>query len=177
VQSRSPKGPRRLKRRRSSRSLSSTGSRITGRAPRAYHTLQFYAGLNRDFPQAERAFHEGVEYCEERGIFSHSAYIPAYYTVCELDRGRWTNAASSAGELLRGSSISGVTQRVTVITTLALVRPRRGEEGTDELLDEALRLALPTGETGRSCHLHFFIDGGSPFTGWNGCRGIGAASR
>ena len=116
---------------------------------RAYRTLQFYAGLNRDFPRAERAFHEGVEYCEERGIFSHSAYIRAYYTVCELDRGRWTDAARSAGELLQGSSISGVTQRVTVITTLALVRLRRGEEGTDELLDEALRLALPTGETSR----------------------------
>ena len=40
---------------------------------RAYRTLQFYAGLIRDFPRAERAFHEGVEYCEERGIFSHSA--------------------------------------------------------------------------------------------------------
>ncbi|MGB6487954.1 MAG: AAA family ATPase [Steroidobacteraceae bacterium] len=116
---------------------------------RAYRTLQFYAGLNHDFPRAERAFHEGVEYCEERGIFSHSAYIRAYYTVCELDRGRWTDAARSAGELLHGSSISGVTQRVTVITTLALVRLRRGEEGTDELLDEALRLALPTGETSR----------------------------
>jgi ATP/maltotriose-dependent transcriptional regulator MalT len=116
---------------------------------RAYRTLQFYAGLNRDFPRAERAFQEGVEYCEERGIFSHSAYIRAYYTVCELDRGRWTDAARSAGELLQGSSISGVTQRVTVITTLALVRLRRGEEGTDELLDEALQLALPTGETSR----------------------------
>ena len=46
-------------------------------------------------------------------------------------------------------SISGVTQRVTVITTLALVRLRRGEEGADEMLDEALRLALPTGETSR----------------------------
>ncbi|HEY6515678.1 MAG TPA: AAA family ATPase [Steroidobacteraceae bacterium] len=116
---------------------------------RAYRTLQFYAGLNRDFARAQRAFHEGVEYCEERGIFSHSAYIRAYYTVCELDRGRWKDVARSAGELLQGSSISGVTQRVTVLTTLALVRLRRGEEGTDELLDEALRLALPTGETSR----------------------------
>ncbi|HEX4268988.1 MAG TPA: AAA family ATPase [Steroidobacteraceae bacterium] len=118
-------------------------------AARAYRTLQFYAGLIRDFPRAERAFHEGVEYCEERGIFSQSAYIRAYYTVCDLDRGRWADAARSAGELLHGSVISGVTQRVTVITTLALVRLRRGEEGADEMLDEALRLALPTGETSR----------------------------
>jgi ATP/maltotriose-dependent transcriptional regulator MalT len=118
-------------------------------AARAYRHLQFYAGLIRDFPRAERAFHEGVEYCEERGIFCHSAYMRAYYTVCDLDRGRWTEAADTASELLHGSVVSGVTPRVTVMVTLALVRLRRGDPGVDELLDEAFRLAVPTGETSR----------------------------
>lgn len=118
-------------------------------AARAYRTLQFYAGLIHDFTRAEQAFRDGVEYCEERGIFSHSAYIRAYYTTCELERGNWTEAARMASELLRSSEVHGVIQRVTVMTTLALVRIRRGDPGADELLDEALDLAIPTSEVSR----------------------------
>lgn len=52
-------------------------------------------------------------------------------------------------ELLRSSEATGVTQRVTLMTTLALVRIRRGDPGADELLDEALDLAINTSETSR----------------------------
>ncbi len=123
--------------------------RLEDHAARAYRTLQFYAGLNRDFARARHAFDEGVEYCEERGIFSHSAYIRAYYTSCEVDRAEWTEAARMATELLHSPEVTGVTQRVTLMTTLALVRLRRGDPGADELLDEALRLCLPTSEISR----------------------------
>jgi DNA-binding CsgD family transcriptional regulator len=121
-------------------------NRLEDEAARAYRTLQFYAALVRDYARAEQAFHEGVEYCEERGIFSHSTYIRTYYTVCKLDRGEWTEAAHMATELMRGAEVTGVTQRVTVMTTLAVVRLRRGDPGADELLDEALSLCVPTGE-------------------------------
>jgi len=115
----------------------------------AYRTLLFYAVLIHDFARAQQAFNEGVEYCEERGIFSHSAYIRAYYTMCELDRGQWTEAARMATELLQSSGVSGVQQRVTIMAALALVRIRRGDPGGDELLDQALALALPTSELNR----------------------------
>jgi DNA-binding CsgD family transcriptional regulator len=118
-------------------------------AARAYRTLLFYSVLIHDFARAQRAFHEGVEYCEERGIFSHSAYIRAYYTTCELERGEWTEAARMATELLRSSEEAGVQQRVTIMATLALVRLRRGDPGADELLDQAFALAIPTGELNR----------------------------
>jgi DNA-binding CsgD family transcriptional regulator len=123
--------------------------RLEDHAARAYRTLLFYAALIHDFARAQRVFHEGVEYCEERGIFSHSAYIRAYYTACELDRGEWTEAARMATELLRSSEVTGVQQRVTIMATLALVRLRRGDPGADELLDQALGLALPTSELNR----------------------------
>jgi ATP/maltotriose-dependent transcriptional regulator MalT len=116
---------------------------------RAYRTMLFYSVLIHDFSRAQQLFQEGVEYCEERGIFSHSAYIRAYYTTCELDRGEWTEAARMATELLRSSAVMGVQQRVTVMTTLALVRLRRGDPGADELLDQAIGLALPTSELNR----------------------------
>jgi ATP/maltotriose-dependent transcriptional regulator MalT len=123
--------------------------RLEDHAARAYRTLQFYAGLNHDFARARHAFDEGVEYCEERGIFSHSSYIRAYHTICELDRAEWAEAARMATELLRGPEGTGVPQRVTLMTNLALVRLRRGDPGVDELLDEALRLCLPTSEVSR----------------------------
>jgi DNA-binding CsgD family transcriptional regulator/tetratricopeptide (TPR) repeat protein len=116
---------------------------------RAYRTMLFYSVLIHDFARAHRLFQDGVEYCEERGIFSHSAYIRAYYTTCELDRGEWTEAALIATELLRSSAVIGVQQRITVMTTLALVRLRRGDPGADDLLDQAIELALPTSELNR----------------------------
>jgi DNA-binding CsgD family transcriptional regulator/tetratricopeptide (TPR) repeat protein len=118
-------------------------------AARAWRTLQFYASLVHDIARAKEAFRLGVDYCEERGIFSHSAYIRAYYTTCELDCGNWTEAARMADELLRGAGFAGVTQRVTAMATIAVVRVRRGDPGATELLEQALALALPTGELNR----------------------------
>lgn len=118
-------------------------------AARAWRTLQFYASLVHDIARAKEAFRLGVDYCEERGIFSHSTYIRAYYTTCELDCGNWTEAARMADELLHGAGIAGVTQRVTAMATIAVVRVRRGDPGAMELLDEALALALPTSELNR----------------------------
>jgi DNA-binding CsgD family transcriptional regulator/tetratricopeptide (TPR) repeat protein len=124
--------------------------RLEDQVARAYRTLLFYSVLIHDFGRAHQVFQDGVEYCEERGIFSHSAYIRAYYTACELDRGEWTEAARMATELLRSSEVTGVQQRITIMTTLALIRLRRGDPGADELLDEALKLALPTSELNRT---------------------------
>jgi DNA-binding CsgD family transcriptional regulator len=123
--------------------------RLEDQVARAYRTMLFYSVLIHDFARAYRVFQDGVEYCEERGIFSHSSYIRAYYTACELDRGEWTEAARIATELLSSSAFTGVQQRVTVMTTLALVRLRRGDPGADELLDRAIELALPTSELNR----------------------------
>jgi DNA-binding CsgD family transcriptional regulator len=118
-------------------------------AARAYRGLLFYSVLIHDFARAERLFREGIAHCEERGIFVHSAYMRAYYTPCELERGNWTEAARMAAELLQSTGFTGVQQRITILVTLALVRLRRGDPGADELLDEAFELALPTCELNR----------------------------
>lgn len=123
--------------------------RLDDHVARAYRTLLFYSVLVHDFARAQRLFAEAVEYCEERGIFSHSTYIRAFYTACDLDRGEWTEAARAATELLHSSEVTGRQQRIIVMATLALVRLRRGDPGVDELLDQALELALPTSELNR----------------------------
>ena len=114
-------------------------------AARSYRCLLFYAIVVHDFPRAARLFEVGVSYCEERGICLHRAYMRAYYTPVELDVGSWMRAARVATELLEGTDLTGV-QRIPALTTLALVRVRRGEPGADTLLDQALALALPTSE-------------------------------
>jgi DNA-binding CsgD family transcriptional regulator len=118
-------------------------------AARAYRTLLFYAVLIHDFERAEPLFRDGVAHCEERGILSHSAYMRSYFAPCELDRGRWTEAAALAEELLRSPDISGVQQRITLMVTLAIVRIRRNDPGAEPLLDQAMELALPTCELNR----------------------------
>ncbi len=123
--------------------------KLEEQAARAYRYALFYSVLIHDFARAEQLFREGVAYCEERGIFRHSTYIRAYYTPCELDRGQWAEAARMATEQLESAAVDAVQQRVTVLATLALVRIRRGDPGADELLAEALALALPTCELNR----------------------------
>jgi ATP/maltotriose-dependent transcriptional regulator MalT len=118
-------------------------------AARAYRSMLFYAVLLHDFARADTLFREGVAYCEERGIYSHSAYMRAYYIPCELERGNWTEAARIADELLQSSESSGVQQRITILVTLAIVRLRRGDPGSDAPLEESLKLALPTSELNR----------------------------
>ena len=123
--------------------------KIEEQAARAYRYALFYSVLIHDFARAERLFREGVAYCEQRGIFRHSAYIRAYYTPGALERGDWAEAARMVTELLAGAEVTGVQQRATILATLALVRMRRGDPGVEELLDEAFRLALPTCELNR----------------------------
>jgi ATP/maltotriose-dependent transcriptional regulator MalT len=118
-------------------------------AARAYRYALFYSVLIHDLARAERLFRDGVAYCEERGIFRHSTYIRAYYTPCELDRGDWTEAARIAAELMHRADVAGVQQRITTLATLGIVRMRRGDPGVDEMLDQALELALPTRELNR----------------------------
>jgi ATP/maltotriose-dependent transcriptional regulator MalT len=117
-------------------------------ASRAYSNFVFCSTLAREFVRAEQYLREGVAYCEERGLFSDIAFMRAYGSRLALDRGDWVDAARIATELSQSPELVPV-QRVPTLLTLALVRTRRGDPGADELLDEALELALPMGEPER----------------------------
>ena len=64
------------------------------------------------------------------------------------DQGRWAEAADSAAAVLRVQRTS-ITPRIVSLVVLGLVRARRGDPGQWEPLDEAWRLAEPTGELTR----------------------------
>jgi len=96
---------------------------------------------------ALRYLSEGLEYCEVHEVHDCLSYIRAFSAHYELNAGQWDKAARVASELLKWQTLA--TQRVPALTALALVRARRGDPGVDPLLDEAERLALPTGELQR----------------------------
>jgi ATP/maltotriose-dependent transcriptional regulator MalT len=101
--------------------------------------------------RAERAMHyisRGAEYAEVHDLQDAVVYIRTYAAQFELDRGSWDKAAQMAAELAERSSLA-IAPRIPTLVVLASVRARRGDPGVDPLLDEALRLALPTAELQR----------------------------
>ncbi len=117
-------------------------------AGRAYSNLVSTA-VSQHFPDlAERYVAEGIAYCDVHEVQDSLNYIRAYAAHFELNKGQWDNAARLATELIEHHALA-IAQRIPSLVVLAAVRARRGDPGVDPLLDEAARLARPTGELQR----------------------------
>lgn len=111
---------------------------------RAFIHLAWAAARTRRFDLIDRLA-AGLEYCGERDLYLWRLWLVAYRSRLELDRGRWAEAADSAGFVVhyaQGASMS----RVPALCVLALARARRGDVDVWSLLDEAQVLAEPTSE-------------------------------
>jgi DNA-binding CsgD family transcriptional regulator/tetratricopeptide (TPR) repeat protein len=117
-------------------------------AGRAYANLVSTAVRQRLSAVAVRYLPEGIEYCEVHDVQDSLSYIRVFGAHVELDSGQWDKAARVAAELIEHHALA-IAQRVPALIVLARVRARRGDPGVDPLLDEALQLALPTGELQR----------------------------
>ncbi len=117
-------------------------------AGRAYANLVSGSVRQRLSGPVLRFLSDAIAYCEAHEVQAHLAYIRAYGAHFDLDQGRWDGAARMAAELLE-SHVIAISQRVPAMLVLAIVRARRGDPGVDPLLDEAMQLALPTGELQR----------------------------
>jgi hypothetical protein len=116
-------------------------------AARAYVNLASSGTVNNDVT-ARRYLEQGLAYCEQRDLDSWSTYLRVFLARFALDRGAWDEAAERASALLR-ETISATIVRIPALVIVGLVRTRRGDPGASEALDEALTLALPTGELQR----------------------------
>jgi DNA-binding CsgD family transcriptional regulator/tetratricopeptide (TPR) repeat protein len=119
--------------------------KLQDHAGRAYANLVSSTVGQRLESLARQYLREGIEYCEVHEVEDCLNYIRAYGAQLYLDCGEWDDAAQVAGELLDRYS-AAVAQRIPALVALARVRMRRGDPGVDQLLDEASRLALQTGE-------------------------------
>ncbi|HUG48883.1 MAG TPA: AAA family ATPase [Candidatus Limnocylindria bacterium] len=121
---------------------------LEGHAARAISHLAQAAVRERSHVLASRYLDAGIQLCSDRGIELHRLYLLAYRARSELNQGQWAEAVDSAALVIRVPRSSTV-PRIHALTVTASVRARRGEPGVWELLDEALRLAEPTGELQR----------------------------
>ena len=84
-------------------------------------------------------FDRGVKVCEDLGLELWKLYVLAYRARLHLDRGDWNAAAHDATSVLR-SDLSAPLVRILALTTLGLLRARRGDPEPWQPLDEALAL-------------------------------------
>jgi len=117
-------------------------------AARAYANLVSLAVDHHLGKVAARFIPEGSEYCDVHEVHDCLSYIRAYAAHFELNAGRWNEAAQLAGALIEHPNLA-IAQRLPAMVVLGLVRARRGDPGVEQLLDEAMRLAQPTGELQR----------------------------
>ncbi|MEA3139879.1 MAG: hypothetical protein QOK23_2048 [Gammaproteobacteria bacterium] len=118
-------------------------------AGRAYANLVVVAVRDRrQSALARRYLCEALEYCEVHEVQTHLSYIRVYSAHFDLNNGEWDKAARVAEELIEHHSLA-ISQRLPALIVLATIRARRGDPGVDRLLDEAMQLALPTGELQR----------------------------
>ena len=121
---------------------------LEAHAGRAYANLASLSVDQHLAKVADRYLPEGIEYCEVHEVHDCLSYMRAYAAHLELNNGRWNQAAQLAGGLIDRANLA-IAQRIPALVVLSLVRARRGDPGVEQLLDEAVRLALPTGELQR----------------------------
>jgi hypothetical protein len=84
----------------------------------------------------------GLDYCRARGLDTWRLYLLGSRARTDLDRGRWDQAAQSAVLVLRDPR-SAAAPRGMALTTLGLVRARRGDPEATVPLSEEQLLAWP----------------------------------
>jgi DNA-binding CsgD family transcriptional regulator/tetratricopeptide (TPR) repeat protein len=115
---------------------------------RAYTNLAGQAFEQRQYPLAARYLDEGIRYCTEHDLDTWRLYMLVSQARVEFDQGRWAEATRTVEAVLRDPRTAPVS-RINALAVLGRVRARRGDPGVWPPLDEALALAIVTGELQR----------------------------
>jgi DNA-binding CsgD family transcriptional regulator/putative intracellular protease/amidase len=106
-------------------------------AAEAFNWLVREAGRARNFVSVDLYLARGVEYCSERDLGNWRQSLVAMGARADLDRGRWSDAATGAARVLR-TARTQASAPALARSVLALVRARRGDPGVDEALEFAV---------------------------------------
>jgi DNA-binding CsgD family transcriptional regulator len=120
-------------------------ARLPEQAGRAFTNISGTYGDHRQFAEAERYFAQGVAYCDEHDIATYARCLRSDWITALERTGRWADAEALSLELLSRSNPSPL-NRLNPLRLLGLIRARRGEAGTWDRLDQAMRYADGTGE-------------------------------
>ena len=112
-------------------------------AIRAYTMLATFDIVNRNYELAAIGIEQALRFALDHDLATWELYILGWRARLELERGNWEAAERDAVAVVDRHYAPAVT-RCQPLVVLALLRARRGEDGADALLDQALSLALPT---------------------------------
>ena len=114
-------------------------------AGRAYCNLHSGHVDHREWAAAEPYYSEGVAYCDDHDIATHSIGLRIGRASALERTGRWGEAAAVFHELLAGGGPSP-NQRVCLLHRLGAIEARESRPGPWEYLDEAIGYADGAGE-------------------------------
>jgi DNA-binding CsgD family transcriptional regulator len=115
---------------------------------RAFVALVWWSPRGRWYASADEHIALGLDYCTERGLDMWRHFLLATRARSLLDRGRWDEAGECAAVVVRDPGSFSV-PRIVALSTLGLVRARRGDPEAWPVLEEAWALAEGTGELQR----------------------------
>jgi DNA-binding CsgD family transcriptional regulator/tetratricopeptide (TPR) repeat protein len=115
---------------------------------RAYSNTAWAAWRHRDYAMAEQLLREGLARCREPDFDLWRLLMSAYTACLRLERGQWQEAAKWA-ERARSDFRSSPLPRILGTIVIGLLGVRRGDPDARSLLDDAFRLAAPSGELQR----------------------------
>jgi DNA-binding CsgD family transcriptional regulator/tetratricopeptide (TPR) repeat protein len=116
---------------------------------RAYSNLASMAVVSRERAAATRYVTDGLAYCDEHDLPGYGGYLRSWQARLDLDAGAWTGASELVLAELANPG-SSVPVKIMMRVTGGLLAVRSGDEHRGQAhLDEALRLAAPTGELQR----------------------------
>jgi DNA-binding CsgD family transcriptional regulator len=114
-------------------------------AARAYGNLACGAICVRDYRRAKGYLEAGIAYCAEHDLDFLGSYLRAWQARYWFEQGAWNEAAEEATQLLNQYRLSPI-WKIQALLVLGWVRLRRGDPGSEPLLEEAHQLALAASE-------------------------------
>jgi DNA-binding CsgD family transcriptional regulator/tetratricopeptide (TPR) repeat protein len=115
---------------------------------RAYTNLMTTSLMTRRLDAASRYADLGIAYATEHDLDAFRWYMTAWRATGALSTNDWKGAADDAAAVLRLHKVSLVT-RMIALQVLGRITARRGDDESIDLLDEALAIAVTTGEPQR----------------------------
>ena len=119
--------------------------RLGEQAGRAFTNIYTLYSAQRRFAEAEPYYTKGVGYCNDQDIATYGTCLRGERAIVLERTGRWAESAALNAELLRRAGPSPL-NRLSLITTVGVIRARMGEPDAWDYLDPAAADADGSGE-------------------------------
>jgi DNA-binding CsgD family transcriptional regulator len=118
---------------------------LPNQAGRAYGNLYGFSCDQFRFDEGEQYYRDGIAYCDQNDLDTHSYFLRASRTAVLAHSGHWDEALAISALLLEESSAAPLNQ-ICVQVLIGVIRARRGEPTVWPALDSAIAMAEPTGQ-------------------------------